>query len=260
MPKRLGSLTIVLACIQIANGEREAAGLCREEYQAFLKHFAAPLIKQKIRERCVSRGDEEIDHDTGRTFKQVYDEWQGNLKSAYDCCTEYGLCAKRAKNEGLWSAHKNVPRSAYEPSDVPFFLTIDNATCHSLWLDHEKVHLSSPGVSLLQLLRVPPFGHDLHQIIEHSIGVTKRHVRASVKKKRGSDLVGQDVQACELLAWAEEGAARFTAESWAKNLDRLHICLQLVAAEKHTVIVFWYHNRERRLPGTGGNYCYLAFS
>jgi hypothetical protein len=251
----------LLVCIQIASGEREAAGLCREEYQAFLEHFAAPLIKQKVHERYVSRGGEVINHITKRTFKDVYDEWKYTLNSAYGCCTEYGVVgAKKAKDEGLWSAYKNVPKSAYKPSDVPFFLTIDNATCHSLWLEHEKVHLPSPGVSLLQLLRVPPFGHDLHQIIEHSIGVTKRHVRASVKKKRGSDLVGQTIQACELLAWAQEGAAHFTADSWAKNLDRLHICLHLVAAEKSTLVSFVYRGRFHQLHGTGGNYCYLALS
>jgi hypothetical protein len=47
----------VLACLQIASEERDAASLYRTEKSTFLQQFAVSLIKQKVHGRDVSRGE-----------------------------------------------------------------------------------------------------------------------------------------------------------------------------------------------------------
>ena len=41
----------ILVGVQTALSETEAGGFCREEFQAFTKYYANPLIQRAIRER-----------------------------------------------------------------------------------------------------------------------------------------------------------------------------------------------------------------
>lgn len=263
--------------MQVSSGDREASGLCREEYQAFLEHFACPLIQKKVLERyqdpvaTKKRFTRDIDGKCTATmsFTEIYEHHQAMLNSAFDCCVDHGTChAKRAKQEGLWCTAPHVPRSAYRPAQVPFYLTIDNASCHSFWLGtKQKQHLPHPGIPLLQLIRVPPRGHDLHQQVEHSIGISKRYARGRIRSAHGDSnpfltlsLDSGHVQCRDILMWACEGANKYTAQSWESNLDRLCIALRSVAGEQHVCIEFCYKGKQYEAFGTAGGYCYLDFS
>lgn len=271
------SCTATSALVQVSSGDREASGLCREEYQAFLQHFAGPLIQQKVRERYLDpvrsqeRFARDMDGTSGATmsFAEIYELHRTMLHSAFKCCKDYGTCtAKRAKQEGLWCTAKHVPRSAYALTEVPFYLSIDNASCHSFWLGTtQNVHLAEPGIPLLQLIRIPPRGHDLHQQVEHSIGVSKRHVRARIRcahreKNPFLNLAhgSGHAQCRDILLWACEGAKLYTAQSWELNLDRLCIALCIVAGEEHVRVSFAYKGKQYEALGTAGGYCYLDFT
>jgi hypothetical protein len=256
-----------LCALQKSNSQEEAAGLCKEEFQCFMKYFASPLIQLKLLERY-RRPDHATDYVSGNTgkskvtFRQVFDQWNIQLQGAYANLKPFhakaSCSARDAKSKGWWFTHKGVPVSAYKPTPVPFFLTMDNAPCHSFWLDSsKKLHMASPGVPLLQLIRMPPHGHDLHQMIEHSIGITKSFVKREVESLHVKQC---QLHVDELLALVSKGAAKFGAEAWDRNLDRLHLCLELVGAERGTYRQFEYRGSMWTLEGTAGNYCYMGLS
>lgn len=116
------------------------------------------------------------------TLQQIVDHWSVQLQGAYT---------------GLINGHRfgqqGVKLSAYKPTvfekdGTAFFLSFDNAGCHSFYVGgvkHGSGHEHKPGVPLLQLITMPAQGHDAHQIVEHSIGTTKsnvRHVLRAAKK------------------------------------------------------------------------------
>ena len=107
--------------MQVSSGDREASGLCREEYQAFLEHCACPLIQKKVLARCLDpvatkeRFTRDMDGKCTVTmsFTEIYEHHQAMLNSAYDCCVDHGTCgANRAKQEGFCCTAPHVPRSA----------------------------------------------------------------------------------------------------------------------------------------------------
>ena len=110
------------------------------------------------------------------SFCEIVDDWKAKLSGAFDLCMPHKT-PQAERVQGAWIAEKNVPVSAYRPSAWPYFLSYDRGTMHSWWTDtQQKVHLKLPGVPLMQFIRMPPRGHDLHQLVEHAIGAANGHV------------------------------------------------------------------------------------
>ena len=113
------------------------------------------------------------------TFCDIVDVWRSKLSGAYECIVP-GETPVHQVPATHWRAFPHVPVEAYKPTtgagQWPFFVTLDRSTAHSFWLKWHKEHLLEPGFPLLQVLKICPRGHDLHQIVEHAIGVIKSHV------------------------------------------------------------------------------------
>lgn len=254
--------------MQIADGSRESTAICREEWQAFCKYFVSPLVQKSIAERYArpESATEVLPDADGMTFRQVVDHWRQKLDGAYACVAPHTARVKEVRSDGQWRAYKNVPPEAYKPTtgagQQPFFVTADRSGCHSFWLVLDKVHLSEPGIPLLQLIKAPPRGHDWHQIVEHAIGALKGYVYRcfGAARARGHALTTKLV--AEAIA---EGAKLFTAASWAANLPRLLTCLRLIAAPEGqlvevTVITKAGKRRTSMQKGTGGKYAPVRVS
>lgn len=243
--------------MQVANNSREAQTICRAEFQKCAEYFISRLVQKAIGERYMrpESSTELLPH--GETFCQAVDGWRAKLQGAIECLLPAG-----ARNSAKhWRAYKNVPVSAYEPTtgegQWPFFVSLDRGPAHSFWLVHDKVHLVKPGIPLLQLLKVPPRGHDIHQIVEHAIGVMKAWVYKCLGRARAE---GVPITTALLSKIILEGCARFTAASWDSNLPRLWNCLRIIAAPKGqpvqvTVTSKSGKQRTSMQLGTGGGYC-----
>jgi len=205
------------------------------------------------------------------SFCQVVDEWKAKLHGAYACLRPHSDRTKNADGEGgksswpkgAWFAHENVPKSAYEPTAVPYFVSYDRGTMHSLWTDtKQKVHLEKPGVPVMQIIMMPPRGHDLHQIVEHCIGVGKGHAR----KKLGQARVRREKLTTKLAYDAfQEGISKFEQKVWHANFARLMIALKVVRTRPEDTVLLMKREpgglvSRRRMRGTGGNYAYMQCS
>ena len=114
----------------------------------------------------------------------------------------------------------------------------------------------------MQLLAIPPRGHDIHQCVEHCIGCCKRHTSTALNASKRSlrDLRHADVQKMVIA-----GARLYTAESWLANLHKLVQCLRVISTPVKVVIPVTKISRtgkktEVHRSGTGGNYAYRSVS
>jgi hypothetical protein len=174
------------------------------------------------------------------------------------------------KYPGHWRTYPNVPKEAYKPTtakageqrglkvdQMPYFLTLDRCSSHSFWLKHNKEHLKTPGVPLLQLLKMPARGHDVHQIVEHAVGCIKNHVYKELAAARAQ---GRELKTELIQKVVKDGSKKYTAASWEKNLIRLKECLKIVSADKGTPVTVWQRDRsgntrEVTVVAVGGAYC-----
>lgn len=245
----------------------DAAGFCRSEFQAFCKWFVDPLMQRTVElryKRSKKQGAAAPQDCGGRRFWEVYEDWQAKLRGAYELCVPFETPRKDLPKQG-WRAFKAVPTSAYKPRSVPYFLTLDRASPHSFWKKtktHKKKHKKRPGVPLLQIIFMPPHGHDLHQIAEHAIGAAKGHVRGELLNARR-----QSKRLTTLMAYNAmmEGSELYTGKSWLKNLVRLQHCCRIVAAPCETILeVETVNSKNERVTkyvrGTFGGYCPKAWS
>ncbi len=255
--------------MQNAGADTEAGGFCRHEFQSFSEFFAAPLIEKHVRERYALADPAIL--DDGLTFCEIVDTWRARLLGAYECLVPYEPSATVLGQRGpysgrharVWVAAKGVPLSAYKPSETPYLVTIDRSPAQNFWVKAGAVHLEWPGFPLVQLFRMPPRGHDLHQMVEHAIGGLKNHVYKVLRKAhaRGEQLTTKLVQNA-----AKEGSRLFTAESWSRNLVRLKECVRIVAAGRGEAVPIECVNSEGKVTarkvvmGTGGAYCYVRKS
>ena len=233
----------------------EAHGLSKDEVQAFMQHFVAPLVQKTLRERYDQESSEVVCN--GKTFNAIYDEWRDLLHATYNRIQPY-----EGEDPDRWRAAKDVPLKAYEPTDVPFFVTIDRAPAHSFYVGAGyKHHLRDCGVPLLQLLIMPVRGHDLHQIVEHTIGCAKAHANRVLGAARAND-VQPTTEMCYKAVM--DGSKLYTADSWDRNLRRLQICLRIIASPRNETLQVdlvrldrWQneHIRVVKVNGTYGGYC-----
>jgi hypothetical protein len=232
----------------------EAQGICKEEWKAFMKHFVDPLMQKAVLERLGREAGESPCYE-GRTegklytFQDIVDNYHEKLADAYN-----GLEAK------LWSPKAHVPRECYKPTEVPYFLSIDNAPVHSFWEVYKKVHAIECGTSLLQLIRMPPHGHDLHQIVEHAIGVTKSHAKKKLRELAGL-MAHQEFSASMIYDAVQNGAKEFGVMAITNNLFRVKQCIKLVAAPAQVpMTVVDGRGNVMHTVGTGGHFCAPKFS
>ena len=252
--------------MQNVDGATEAGGFCREEFQAFCKYFANPLIQRKLKERYQKEKEQQEDParedpklvTATQTFTQICDDWRAKLQGAYDCLHSCDTPVKGLKG---WRAYKRVPVSAYKPTtaedEIPFFVTLDRSTAQNFWIVNKRLHLSSPGFPLLQIIKMPPRGHDLHQIVEHAIGAMKSHVYRVLGAAREA---GKQLTTALAARAVQEGIKLFTAESWDNNLVRLLECLQIVCAKRDEVVRFERKTLDGEVTyvetrGSYGGYC-----
>lgn len=232
--------------VQRVDGD-ESCNICKEEFQAFIKWYVSPLVERKVKERLDRENAEAItprytvnkigpDGVTAIpeqwTLQEICNFWQDELRGAF-----LGLRAK------LWERRQKVCISAYEPTcrstrgdPPPYFVTLDNAGAHSFWITIKpRKHMERQGVSLLQLVTIPPQGHDAHQIVEHAIGAIKGWVNKQLRKCVRE---GRKPTQATLHRAVKEGMQRFHAGSLARNIRRLRDCMRVVAARQGDNILF----------------------
>ena len=249
------------ACLQRMDGE-EAGNICKQEFQDFLKYYVGPLVERAVQQRLDRENKAAVTpcytvHKIGPdgvtaipvqwTLQQICDFWQAELVGAY-----IGLRAK------LWFPQEHVSYAAYEPTcradrldgrkHPPFFVTLDNAGGHSMWLEAGSKHMDMAGKapSLLQIVTIPPQGHDAHQIVEHAISAIKAWVN---KQLRLCLKAGRQPTQALLDSAVKEGMLRFDAESLARNIRRLRDCMRVVAARTDKTVTYTrevYDNEEER--------------
>ena len=114
----------------------------------------------------------------------------------------------------------------------------------------------------LQLLAIPPRGHDIHQNVEHCIGCCKKHTG---KKLNSSKRSLREWSHAELQSIVVAGARQYTDESWRANLRRLVQCLRVISTPVSVVIPVIKTSKKGRETvvqrrGTEGNYGYRSIS
>lgn len=261
--------------MQTDSGE-DAQGFCKEEFQSFLKWFVVPLCSDAVERRL--QLEEAMQHvpqyeccdGSMRTLQQIVHDLHQTFTDAY-AALEAGLWQP-------WNGHKRqgskgkVPKHAYKPLPphnrpqdedfIPYFISMDNGPGHSFWVGKKKrdgVHLNHIGCSLMQILYMAPHGHDMHQIVEHSIGVVKRKARKALREHyQKGDLTSH--LGCILMYEAVMGvSASLTGESISNGLPRMWNALLQIAAPKGVFIdVVTRSGKTLRLEGTGGGYATLA--
>lgn len=236
-------------------GGKVAQGFCKQEMQDFLRYFVHPLAEKCIQQR-VDR-EARMQKPTlyscdGKqvAFGEVVEHWKKQLQAAY-----------RGLELQAWLPFPGVPKKCYQPTDTPYFLSYDNASSHSFWTDTaQSIHLPRRHLplSLLQIIRICPKGHDIHQLVEHSIGAIKKHVATElVQATLHQEPIGTD------LLWdlVQDGMLKYNAASWKANLVKLECALQIIAADKTEVVEFEYpKGRKRTFPGQAGNYAPMFVS
>ena len=237
--------------VQTTDGVTTAQGLCREEWQAFCKYFLHPIMEKAVLDRLRAEADGGKTYACAGqqvTFAGLVEYWKTQLLAAYQ-----GL------RQGLWKTAPNVSMENYKPTLLPYFLSYDNCTAHSFWVNKGKQHLSRQEIplSLLQLIRVAPCGHDMHQVVEHAIGVIKGHAHREMAKagKEGVTLTSD-----MLFKAVQEGAKRFGPDSLDNNLVRLNHALNVISRELDDPYDFVYKGKTYRVFGTAGSYAPIALS
>lgn len=118
----------------------------------------------------------------------------------------------------------------------------------------------------MQLLAIPPHAHDIHQPVEHCIGVCKGHV---TKKLNHEDASLANMSHAAVQQTVIEGAMKFDAHSWQRNMHKLVQCLRILSTDQDTEITVTKKRKrahgndveeELRRKGTNGNYAYKDFS
>ena len=243
----------------------DAHAFCADEFQAFMKQFVAPVVENAVQTRYAANRDSTVIVCGKQTYCQIVDEWKEKLHDTFLAGQEFD---GPDSSELKWETREGVPRSAYKPTTLPYFVSYDRGTMHSFWLDSgTKRHLRDCGVPLLQCVAMPPHGHDLHQIAEHSIGATKCHANRELGRARARDQPPSTEMCYNAVM---EGSKLYTADSWLANLEKLQICLQIVAAKRETVIKVTtktvdadngheYVSR-KYVHGTCGGYCPRPYS
>ena len=258
--------------MQTVSDQAEASGFCKDEFQAWTAYCASRLIMKKIGERA--QGD--------AAFAQLVKQQGAALDNAFKRCVEADTPAQ--KGDGVWKAAPKVPRSAYKPTTSgwetvgnrqdadrfklarqPFFATLDRGTAQNFWTVYDKFHLPEPPFPLLQCLRMPPRGHDLHQLVEHAIGVFKSAVQRALDRARRRHRCPTKLTTKQLVEAVKEGIAKFDAVSWDRNFPKLWECLAIVAADRGTVVKLTRKDAAGKVSevsvlGTGGGYAYVQFS
>lgn len=235
---------------------KPATSFCKAEMQDFFRYLVSPLAQQCIETRKQREGNMQEQPEyfcDGRmvTFSGLVDHWKRELEAAY-----------RGLTQGAWHAAPYVDKECYEPTEQPYFLSFDNAPAHSLWVNKKKQHnhlkRDSMPLSLLQIIRICPKGHDFHQVVEHAIGAMKGHVaRNLVGAMEHQEPIESD------LVWdlVQDARSLFTADSWKANMVRLNHALRIIAAERFETVRFRYPgNIEREFPGQAGNYAPMFVS
>ena len=240
--------------MQTENG-KVAESFCKSEMQDFFRYFVHPLaelcVAKRAQKEARMRDPPRYDCD-GRmvTFTELVQHWGDALQAAW-----------RGLEMQAWYADPNVDKECYMPTKTPYFLSFDNAPAHSLWVNlKRKVHLSRDAMplSLLQIIRICPKGHDFHQIVEHAIGAIKGHVARQLADARTN---GEPIETDVLWDVVRDGCSLFTAKSWDANLTRLNHALAIIAAEREEIVRFNYpDNVEREIPGQAGNYAPMFVS
>lgn len=232
-----------------------AQGLCKQEMQDFLRYFVHPLAEKCIKQRMQREAQMRkppMYSCCGKqmSFAEVVECWKQQLQAAY-----------RGLQLGAWLPFRGVYKGCYRPTDTPYFLSYDNASAHSFWRDKaQKKHMTrgEMQLSLLQIIRISPKGHDIHQVVEHSIGAIKRHVAAElVQATLHQEPIGTD------LLWdlVQDGKLKYNAASWDANMVKLTWALEVIAADHTEVIEFEYpKGRRRAFPGQAGNYAPMFLS
>ena len=228
---------------------KKAEGFCKSEMQAVFKYLVHPLLELHINRRMIredSMQEVPLYWCGGRQvpFSGVVAHWKQQLQAAY-----VGLQNK------AWHSSPGVEVECYKPTTTAYFLSFDNAPAHSLWINLKaKKHLSREQMplSLLQLIRICPKGHDVHQHVEHSIGVIKVSVAkelcrsAELDEPLNTDLVWELVQ---------DAKTSYHAGSWKDNLVKLRAALKVIAADSGEAVVIEYpQGHHRTFPGQAGNY------
>lgn len=223
--------------------------------QDFLRYFVNPLaekcIKQRMHREAQMQNPPMYCCDGKHVpFAEVVEHWKHLLQAAY-----------RGLEVGAWHPFRGVYKSCYRPTETPYFLSYDNASAHSFWRDTaQKKHMTrcEMVVSLLQIIRISPKGHDIHQAVEHSIGAIKRHVAAElVQATLHQEPIGTD------LLWdlVQDGKLKYSAASWKANMVKLTWALEVIAADHTEMIEFEYpKGRKRSFPGQAGNYAPMFLS
>jgi hypothetical protein len=217
-----------------------------------MTYYVARRVRQLIRRRLAFHGNEEVEvpgqPGTKVKFRQVYEDAMHYLGAAYE-----GLKRREFKKH-----YAQVPDTAYEPGDTPFFLTYDRCTSHSWWINStKKVHVERPAISMLQNVQTPPSGHDIHQVPEHAIGTTKAHARRSLAQKRRQ---GSDMSTGELYEAVCTGSKRFGSLAVDRNLHRMVDCHRIVAADTSERVTVMRGKKVVTVKGTHGGYCYAEMS
>lgn len=240
--------------MQKANDPDVASGLCREEYQWWIRYWLHPLLEKAVQDRLdAEEGSGDLYECDGRrvTFRQLVEHWLAELKAAY-----LGLTKGDWKS---WNWQFKVPTDCYKPTDLPYFYSLDNASAHSFWMRYPVKHLprDEMGTSLLQGIRICPHGHDIHQIVEHSIGCIKRHVKNVIAKAAKQ---GRLLDTDELFREVHVGADEFGSSAWERNRRRLMHALEIISRDKNELYAFEYKKVRYCARGTAGGYAPMFLS
>jgi hypothetical protein len=237
----------------------EAQGLCKHEFQEFMIHAVHPLLVKDVQDRLKKNVQYTV---SGKPLAEVVEEWRGMLRGAYE-----GL------KEGLWRGRQGADIDAYKFDDdaTPYFLTLDNCPSYSFLGPGGKVHNIELDkrflFCLLQIYHMPPHGHDLHQLVEHAIGVIKRAVQKWLNNLSQNLAT---VSHAEVQAQLNEAAKSYDNLSWRKNVHRLFVCMKIVAADVNEFVQptelkleegeLVVHSKGRKQRGTAGGYPYSQVS
>lgn len=244
---------------------KETQGVSREEFQAFIKYFVIPMIRKDIQKRleeanAMPNGIPPLSYSQ-KPLAEVVSEWQSMLHGA-----------SLAYDRGKWKSSYGNKAFKFAKDGVPFFLSLDRCPSYSFFIGKtrsKQIDCAEFGISMLQILRIPPHGHDLHQIVEHAIGVLKHAVHVYLDNYPG--IVRSQVVFSDVVTQMEQAMPTYGATAWYKNMHRLKSCLLVVAAPREENVLVtklrfdaarnsWATVPWKKVSGTAGNYCYMQLS
>ena len=240
---------------------KKAEGPCREEFQAIMQYLVKPLILQQVHNRRSLGKEETI---SGKTMQTVISEWGKRLQDAHEALTQ----KKWSTFSG--ATHEEDVR-AYKPTELPFFLSFDNAWSYSFWKDaKQKIFATPMPIPFLQCVHIAPRGHDLHQMPEHAIGCIKGHF---TRHFANVDVLLSDLSHACFQKVVLAGAELYGKDAWRANIERWYKCCLFVGSPTNFTISIDRDltcSRSRRgkrkrcelveRSGLGGSYCYPDFS